>query len=124
MNYNGFDKLSVDTFREQVREGEIEIVQAFIQQDKDILIVKNEYGNSALHFAAGNCNVEMMKMLLTFEEMKGIINDKNEQGNTPLHWAVGSPIEMIEGVKKEDLAVLVKLLLDNGADKTIQTQQK
>ena len=32
MNYNGFDKESVDIFLEQVRLGETEIVQLFIQQ--------------------------------------------------------------------------------------------
>ena len=124
MNYNGFDKDSVDVFLEQVRLGEVEIVELLIQQDIDILIVKNEFGNSALHFACANCNKEMVRALLSHEEMKSIINDKNLQGNTPLLWAVGSPLEMIPGATIADLVEIVKMLLEHGADKTIQSAQE
>ena len=124
MNYNGFDKESVDAYLEQVRLGEIEIVQIFINQIRDILIVKNEFGNSALHYACGNCHVEMVRMLLEYPEIQEIINDKNTQGNTPLHWVVGAPIELLDGIKEDHLVEMTNLLLQKGADKNIENDSQ
>ena len=119
MNYNGFDKESVDIFLEQVRLGETEIVEMFIQQDIDIITVKNEFGNSALHFACGNCHVDMVEMLLSHSEVIEIINDVNQQGNTPMHWTVGAPIEMMDGIKEDHIVKITNMLLEKGADKNI-----
>ncbi|EDR23156.1 ankyrin repeat-containing protein YAR1, putative [Entamoeba dispar SAW760] len=111
MQTNGFDVESVNVFLEEVRYGEMEIVKSFIEQDHDILTVKNEYGNSALHYSCGNNNVEMTSFLLSFDEIKGIVNDKNESGSTALHWAVRGDIQ------------IVQMMLDAGADKTILNAQ-
>ncbi len=46
--------------------------------------VKDEYGNTPLHYASMCGNLEVVKYLIN----KGAdINKKNNKGNTPLHYA-------------------------------------
>ncbi|KAL7718021.1 hypothetical protein QTN25_004716 [Entamoeba marina] len=108
MELNGFDEESCDIFLEQIRLGEIDIVKAFVQQDNDILTVRNSQGNSCLHFATANNHLELLKYLLEFSTVKDIINITNVSGSTALHWAVHSINE------------ITVTLLNAGADKSIQ----
>jgi len=43
-----------------------------------------ETGNSAIHMACANGNIEILKMLL---ENGGDVNILNSSKNSPLHWA-------------------------------------
>ena len=111
MQYNGFDEESVEVFLDEVREGEIDVIKEFVSQDKDILTVRNKYGNSAIHYASANGHLELLKYLLSFPECREIINLKNESGSTALHWSIPSDVH------------IAKLLLEAGADKEITNAQ-
>ncbi|KAF2280018.1 ankyrin [Westerdykella ornata] len=70
--------------------------------------------NTALHYAAANGHVDVLKLLLPSDSRKGTappsspVNAINDAGNTPLHWAA------LNG--RLDC---VKLLVEAGADVTI-----
>lgn len=70
--------------------------------------------NTALHYAAANGHLDVLKVLLppqaekVIEPASGPINAVNDAGNTPLHWAaLNGHLEC------------VKLLMHSGADITI-----
>eukprot|EP00931_Biecheleriopsis_adriatica_P072889 TRINITY_DN47276_c0_g1_i1.p1 TRINITY_DN47276_c0_g1~~TRINITY_DN47276_c0_g1_i1.p1 ORF type:complete len:1210 (+),score=282.39 TRINITY_DN47276_c0_g1_i1:26-3655(+) len=66
-----------------VRHNRFEAVEALIQQENDILVARDEYGNNLLHIACQNDHRRIAKLLLK----NGIqVNDQNNRGNTPLHY--------------------------------------
>jgi ankyrin repeat protein len=84
------------------KSGDLEKVKALLKENPDLLISKNDKGNTPLHFAAGYGYKAVAELLLA----KGAdVNAKGNGGQTPLHWACSS--------QKKDL---VELLLDKGAD--------
>ena len=75
----------------------------------------NAKRNTALHIAAGSASVEMVTLLLA----RGAkVDSLNSQNRTPLNYASCAP--SVEGKSQEDhdaaRRVVIKLLLDHGAD--------
>ncbi|MEY4363902.1 MAG: hypothetical protein RLZZ24_1254 [Pseudomonadota bacterium] len=81
----------------------MDVAQALIDKGAEI----NRQGWSALHYAATNGHVQMMRLLL---DNNAYLDAEAPNGNTPLMMAVqfGSPMA-------------VKLLLEEGADPNVQT---
>ncbi|QQR48864.1 ankyrin repeat domain-containing protein [bacterium] len=67
---------------------------------------RNDYGGTALHYAAGNCQAECVKALL---KCGAAVNDRSlTLGSTPLHWAASNGcaecmIELLAGGATVDL---------------------
>lgn len=58
------------------------------QQQQEEQKTKNRRGNTALHMAAANGNLEMVRWLLSSEHsIKADSRQANAQGNRPVHWA-------------------------------------
>ncbi|KAI9009510.1 ankyrin repeat-containing domain protein, partial [Gaertneriomyces semiglobifer] len=92
----------------QAQNGTLETNNATLRA---IYTSKNSSGNTALHMAAANGELEILKYILPHLTM-GDVNSTNSDGSTPLHWAA------LNG--KLDC---VQLLLDSGADATLQNEQ-
>lgn len=88
--------------------GYIEVVKILLTNKADVLIC-DDNDNSAIHYASLYGHVEIIKVLLAYKTE--IINVQNNNGCTPLILA------SLNG--KLDA---VKLLMDNRADKTINTK--
>lgn len=72
------------------------------------------HGNTVLHIAAGNNQIQLLDyclMRLSPQERRNMINAKNNDGLTPGHFAAG--LENFDALS---------LLLENGADPTIESQ--
>jgi len=66
-----------------VRHNRYDAVEALIQQEMEILLARDEHGNTLLHIACQNNNRRIAKLLLK----NGIsVNEQNAHGNTPLHY--------------------------------------
>ncbi|KAF2202616.1 ankyrin [Delitschia confertaspora ATCC 74209] len=76
-----------------------------------VAAAKDPYSqNTALHYAAANGHLEILKALLADKDTaaKSAINALNDSGNTPLHWAaLNGHLEC------------VKFLVERGADVTV-----
>jgi ankyrin repeat protein len=85
------------------QEGNFEILKTLIKYSNSYdLNQKNSAGNTAIHFAVENNDIEMLKFLIS---NRAKINEFNDLGHTPLYKAV--TIGNIE---------VVEILLINGAD--------
>lgn len=121
LNINSMTK-SQDIF-EAAANGDVESIQAFKILGQDIN-QKNtswdSFGETPLHFAVMNGQVEAVKYLIT----RGAnVNAQENSGTTSLHHAVsiyphGSKKELVDNMN-----VIVGLLLDNGADLTLADNQ-
>ena len=74
--------------------------------------IPNLYGWTCLHWTAADRNLEVCKLLLSYEEVK--IDAKDDNGNTPLHWMFEWPNASPE---------LVRLFLDRGANANEQNKE-
>lgn len=66
------------------RHGDIEGVKECLEEDVPVNTKEDEVENTALHMAAANGHLEVVKFLL---EAGADINLKNKNENTALHWA-------------------------------------
>jgi len=96
---------SVVDFVEAARVGNAELICELLNRDVDVN-VKNNYGNTALHWSAYHGNVHILRTLLRHGAR---VNEKNSVGNTPLH----------DSIKAHNLECM-KLLLKYGADPSIK----
>ncbi|XP_029472192.1 ankyrin-3-like [Rhinatrema bivittatum] len=79
---SGTTKSEMD-FMQAVKTGHVDRVCSFIQQGTDVNS-QDQYGNTALHYAAHAGKLDMVRLLLTNEAN---IISKNKSGLTPLHFA-------------------------------------
>ena len=66
-------------------KNDFEKVQEMIKKDETLLTRYDIDGQLALHFAAKNGYIDMVKWLV--EQKPGMVNFKNIRWRTPLHWA-------------------------------------
>jgi hypothetical protein len=91
-----------------VRHNRFEAVEALLAQENDVLLAKDENGNSLLHVACQNNNRRIAKLLLK----SGIsVNEQNTRGNTALHYC-----------SEYGFMQLANFLLSQGADDTIPNE--
>lgn len=83
---------------------------------KPLQYIRDDNGNTALHLAAANGHVSMMKLLLDFSP--SLASCQNERGNTPLHWAVKN--SKVEAVK---LLVTTKSMVELSASETSSREE-
>ncbi len=85
------------------RSGNIEVMRSLLRLGANIY-VKDKYGSNALHIAAGNNQVEALKVL--FENGFEGIRVENDKGETPLHSAACSgSIEAIDYLVERELDI-------------------
>ena len=76
---------------------------------------RDELGNLPLHYAAARRvkgRAAAVGYLIRAHDSVMAVNEQNNSGKTPLHWAAARP--------GQDQAETISLLLDNGADPTVQ----
>src|SRR5205807_1720950 len=73
---------------------------------------QDELGNTALHYAAQNGNLSLLKILV---EKKGDINATNNFNWSVLHSAASAVVEGIENWE------IIEWLIENGADFTVKS---
>lgn len=66
------------------RQGKIEIIEALLEQNKNILEIRNKEGQTPLHIAARWGQTATVESLIKFG---GDLKAKSGQGNTPMHLA-------------------------------------
>src|SRR5580765_2205504 len=91
-------------------------VQRYLDSGGDINRRDEKMNWSLLHFAAEDCNPEIVKLLAA----RGAdMNARDKDGWTPLHWAVESDIDAAqqEARRARELPT-VKTLIELGADTT------
>lgn len=80
------DVVDVDAMNAEILEcaryGEHEELEEFLKAGADVNFADSQ-GNTCMHKAAANGEVECLKVLKKF----GAIHSKNSQGNLPIHWA-------------------------------------
>lgn len=91
-----------EEIHEAAKSGDVRKVVELIEKDPNIMYVKDEEGKTALHWATGRGQLEVIKVLIRY---KVNINVKNDMGGTPLHVAASQ-------AQPEAL----KILLANGAN--------
>ncbi|KAK6166700.1 hypothetical protein SNE40_023334 [Patella caerulea] len=77
----------------------------------DVSCADND-GNTALHLGAANGHEDCLKGLVFYDNKRVDVNMKNDMGETPLHMAA-----------KWGYDVIVKTLLENGANATIKNRR-
>ena len=75
--------------------------------------VKDDYGNTGLYYAAQDGNIFQIKQLLS---IGALVNSQNAVGHTPLFAAVN-----FGDINKKN--EVIKILLDNGADVTLDNDE-
>lgn len=89
------------------REGDLAEVRRLVESDRALLNVETRYGNSALSVAVSTRNLEMVRFLL---EQGADVNRQGQRRLAVLHVACQS------GSRAAPVLVLVRLLLEHGAD--------
>lgn len=104
-------KSLLDAVRQAVREGNLDTLsrlsKEFLAVNDNVEKCRDENGNTILHLALDK-NPTTLEYVI--DTLHANINATNAQGRTPLHEAV-----------TRDLVASCQLLLDNGADDTIQS---
>eukprot|EP01134_Creolimax_fragrantissima_P007166 CFRG7166T1 len=92
-----FNQEAIDDFVLCARYSEIDEIKDYIAKGINVASV-NEHGNTALHTAAANGSIEIVKFLLEHCTVENI-NMGNESKNTPLHWAaINGHIEVVKAL--------------------------
>jgi len=89
-----------------VAEGDLDKVKVLLEANPDLVFGKDNYGLTALHFAAMGGHRELVELLLV---NKAEVNAKGNHGQTPLHYARDREV--------------VELLLANKAEVNAQNDQ-
>ncbi|KAI5751394.1 hypothetical protein M8J77_007101 [Diaphorina citri] len=108
--------------------GNLVTLQLLLEDGGDPMY-KNKIGETPLHLASRNCKAEVVDLLIQFvqnisqEKVLEYVNSVNEDGASALHYACQvTKAELIPITSKEDQKT-VKLLLEAGADVSLQTKQ-
>ncbi|MGA2109022.1 MAG: ankyrin repeat domain-containing protein, partial [Syntrophorhabdales bacterium] len=65
-------------------QGDVRKVEALLKGNPDLVLSKDDSGDTPLHWAALNGHKEVAELLLA---RKADVDAKNNDGNTPLQWA-------------------------------------
>jgi ankyrin repeat protein len=89
-------------------------VQRYLDSGGDVHRRDDKMNWSLLHYAAEDCNPEVVQLLAT---SGADVNARDKNGWTPLHWAVESDMDAAsqEGRRAKELPT-VKALINHGAD--------
>ena len=93
-------------------------VQLYLDSGGDVDRRDEKMNWSLLHYAAEDCNPEIIRLLAT----RGAnVNARDKDGWTPLHWAVESDMDAAsqQGRRASELPT-VKALIEHGADITAE----
>jgi len=94
----------------------VPFVREFLNRKANINIQDKESGNTALHYACGNFNIELVLLLLAYDANKNIKNKKKEN---PLDVALRKLREdCFVAVEKFEYAKIIKILIENGAKRS------
>jgi ankyrin repeat protein/tRNA A-37 threonylcarbamoyl transferase component Bud32 len=109
LNRMGFGLKSKE-FLECVKNGNVRATRLFLEAGMDPS-VKGEYGETALHWAAGEDRQEILKLLLLH---KVDVNAKTKNGLTPLQWSAQFGVQT---------STTAPLLIAQGADAKARTSE-
>ena len=87
---------SAPEIHEAVKNNDLAKVRKLIKNNPDLVFIKDADGITPLHFAAGDANKKMVKLLLA---SKADVNAKDNNGTTPLHaaaTALGKRVDLLE----------------------------
>ena len=104
---NALDNLGYTPINRALEYGYMNIAKLLIEKGANVNI-KNNFGNSPLHFTANKNDEEMVQLLIKCID-KTSINGQDNQGNTPLHNAL-----------ENGYIKIAKLLIREGADINIK----
>jgi len=89
-----------------IEKNDIRLVQKITGENKSLVNIQNEIGDTPLHCAAAFGRIEIVALLL---DRGAKIDAKNDRGNTPLHCAAGcGHTEIIELLLKNGAALCEK----------------
>ena len=70
------------------RIGDIDTLRLILSNDPAKILSRDENGNTVLHMASANGHLNLLELIMSYDESSSLVNSQNSQGNTPLHWAV------------------------------------
>jgi len=96
----------------------LKAVQGYLDAGGDVNCRDEKMNWSLLHFAAEDCNPEIVRLLAA----RGAdMNARDKDGWTPLHWAVESDIDAAQQeARRASELPTVKTLIELGADTTVK----
>lgn len=133
-------KYSFGDLYEALEIGESDLVHKIISEESSLMYGEDEYGFRVVHALASNDNEELARFIL---EMGIDVNSKNDEGITALHIALypeiaqllinhGADVNItdnrgntplhIHASDGEETFEVIKVLLSNGADKSIENK--
>ncbi|KAI9269835.1 ankyrin repeat-containing protein P16F5.05c [Sporodiniella umbellata] len=109
------DQELIDDLIYFARAGELSEIEASNAQP-ELLIAKDDSGNTALHMASANNHLEIVQYIIQqlASKDKKLIDVQNEQGNTALHWAaLNGHYEVVEALVKAGSDCTVKNVMNH-----------
>ncbi len=101
--------IDAQTFLTAVYQGNVEQLRKYLHQDATLANTCDEQGNSALHIAAHNLHVEVIRLLLSHG---ADVNATGHFGAKPIHAACDVREVPVPAIQKE----ILQLLINKGAD--------
>lgn len=96
--------------------GFCEIVDIFLEHDRDLINIKDNQGHSPLSLAVDRGHLEIVERFLKAENVD--VNIKGSDGSTPIHYAV-----LVPKYSVSERGILRKLLDDHRVDITIREKR-